>query len=228
MAAVLACGPGSALSHRNAAAHLSLLPYAGPRVHVTAVAAASRPGIVVHRVKQLRDDDRTMLEGIEVTSVARTLLDIAPLVRPDQLERAIEAAERQGAFDLRALERVMCPRRPGSAALRSALHGYRDPGLTRSEFERRFARMCRESGVPPPAMNIWIGDQEVDAAWEDAKVAVLLDSWEFHRTRAAFEDDRRRQAALQVRGYHVLPITDRRFVDDAGAVIDAVRALLSA
>jgi len=228
MAAVLACGPGSVLSHRNAAAHLSLLPYSGPRIHVTAVAAGSRPGIVVHRVEQLREDDRTMLEGIEVTSVARTLLDIAPLVRPDQLGRAIEAAERQGTFDLRAIERVMRPGRPGSAALRRALLRYHDPGFTRSEFERRFARLCRESDVPPPAMNTWIGDQEVDAAWEDAKVAVLLDSWEFHRTRAAFEDDRGRQAALQLRGYRVLPITDRRLVDDPAAVMDAVRALLRA
>ena len=134
----------------------------------------------------------------------------------------MEAAERQGVLDLRALERRSMPR-----ALRAVLRDYYDPGFTRSEFERRFARLCRDAGIPPPAMNIWIGDQEVDAVWEDEKVAVQLDSYEFHRTRAAFERDRRRDAALQVAGYRVLHVTYRWLEDDPAAVVAAVRSLLS-
>jgi predicted transcriptional regulator of viral defense system len=158
MAAVLACGDGSTLSHRNAAAHLELLPYSGSRIHVTTVHHRSTPDIVVHRVRHLPDDDRTLIDGIPVTSVARTFVDIAPIVRIDQLQRAIEAAERQGVFDLRALERRMMPR-----ALRGALADYFDPGFVRSELERRFARLCRDAGIPAPGMNIWICGQEVDA-----------------------------------------------------------------
>ncbi len=76
-------------------------------------------------------------------------------------------------------------------------------------------------------MNIWIGDQEVDAVWEHGRVAVQLDSYEFHRTRAAFERDRRRDAALQVAGYSVLRVTDRRLDREPDAVLAAVRSLLA-
>jgi very-short-patch-repair endonuclease len=163
-----------------------------------------------------------LVENIPVTSVARTLCDLAGVVRADQLRRAIESAERLGAFDLRSFEHRRVPR-----ALRDALAGYRDPGFTRSEFERRFVRVCRDGGLPSPAMNIWICDQEVDAVWEDQRVAVQLDSFEFHRTRAAFEDDRKRDAALQVAGYSVLRVTDRWLDEGPDAVVTGVRSLLA-
>ena len=155
------------------------------------------------------------------------MLDIAAICRVDELQRATEAAERRGLLDLRDLERVMAPGQRGARALRAALRDYHDPGFTRSELERRFARLCRDTGIPPPAMNTWIGDQEVDAIWADANVAVQLDGHEYHRRRAAFERDRIRDADLQLAGYCVLRITHRRLTDEPYEVVSAVRSLLA-
>ncbi len=162
-----------------------------------------------------------------MTSVARTLLDLAGVVRFDQLERAIEAAERRDLFDLRAVEALMERPRRGVRALRTALRDYHDPGFTRSVLERRFAHVCRAAGLPAPAMNSWIGDQEVDVVWEDEQVAVQLDGYEFHRTRAAFEGDRRRDATLILAGYRVLRVTYRWLAGDPDGVVTAVRSLLA-
>jgi very-short-patch-repair endonuclease len=222
MAAVLACGPGALLSHRSAGAHHGLLGYLSARIDVTVVGRGPRPGIVVHRVRQLPDDDRALVDNIPVTSVARTLCDLAGAVRADQLRRAIDPAERSGGFDLRAFNRRRVPR-----ALHAALAGYCDCGFTRSELERRFARLCRDAGLRPPSMNMWIHGQEVDALWEEEKVAVQLDTYEFHGTPAAFEDDRRRDAVLQVAGYSVLRVTGRWLDDDPAGVAATVRSLLT-
>jgi very-short-patch-repair endonuclease len=153
--------------------------------------------------------------------VARTLFDLAGVLRADQLERTIEAADRHGAFDLRALQRGPMPR-----ALREVLADYHGSGFVRSELERRFARLIRDAGLAAPAMNFWICGQEVDAVWEDQKLVVQLDGYEFHRTRAAFERDRRRDAALQLARYRLLRITYRWLGDDPDGVVTAVRSLL--
>jgi hypothetical protein len=223
MAAVLAYAPDGHLGHRCAASLHALLFYSGRRIVVTSPTGKSRPGIVVHRVRRLPDVDRDIVDNIPVTSIARTLVDIAGIVRRDQLDRAIDVAERRGVLDLRAFEGRKLPR-----ALGDALAGYRDVGFTRSDFERRFARMCIDAGLRPPAMNIWIHGQEVDAVWEEEKVAVQLDTYEFHGTRTSFEDDRRRDAELQVAGYSVLRVTGRRLDDDSAGVAAAVRSFLSA
>jgi very-short-patch-repair endonuclease len=76
-------------------------------------------------------------------------------------------------------------------------------------------------------MNVWIGDQEVDAVWEEQKMAVPIDSWKYHSTHSAFEGDRRRLNALQLLGYRLLVVTDRRLVDAPEAVLADLRKLLS-
>ena len=176
----------------------------------------------MHRVRHLPDDDRALVENIPVTSVARTLMDIAHIVGREQLDRAVDAAERLGVLDLRAFEDRKVP-----PTLRDALATYHDPGYTRSELERRFARLCRDSGLPPPSMNLWIHDQEVDAVWPDHKVAVQLDTYETHGAPAPFEDDRLRDAALQLAGYSVLRVTGRRLEADSAGVLDTLRSLLT-
>jgi very-short-patch-repair endonuclease len=179
---------------------------------------------VVHEGHQ---DDRAVVEGIPVTTVARTLLDLAE-VAPARIERALEAAERMGFFDLRKVEALMDrnPGRRGSRILGAALDTYRDPSLTRSELERRFLRLCRRAGLPAPATNIWIAGQEVDAVWCDKRLVVELDSHEFHRTRAAFERDRVRDGDLQLAGYRVLRVTHRRLRDEPNVIVSMVRSLL--
>ncbi len=229
MAAVLACGPGALLSHRPAADVWHLLPTDSARIHVVADRSTRGPaGIVVHRIRRLHIEDRAERDGIPVTSVARTLLDLAGVVRRRQLERAVETAERHGLFDLHAMERLLASGRGrrGVRMLRSVLRDYREPPFTRSELERMFIALCRGAGLPPPVTNLWVAGGEADATWPDHRLVVELDSRGYHATRAAFERDRRRDTDLQLAGYRVLRVTHRRLEQEPADVAAAVGRLL--
>jgi very-short-patch-repair endonuclease len=93
-------------------------------------------------------------------------------------------------------------------------------------LERKFLELCRAAGLPAPAVNVVIAGMEVDVVWREARLVVELDGHEFHRTRAAFERDRRRDAALQVAGYRVYRVTYRELAEDAVGVMATARALL--
>jgi very-short-patch-repair endonuclease len=228
MAAVLACGPGSVASHVSAAALRGLLSDARGVVDVTATIRRRHRGIAVHTVQWLHDDDRAVVDNIPVTSVSRTLLDLAGVV-PNRLERALEQAERLGIFDLRAVEALMdrSRGRRGLRVLKAALRTYRDRPFTRSELERMLSEISRAADLPIPAFNVWIAGHEVDAVWHDHRVVVELDGYEFHRTRAAFERDRRRDADLQLAGYRIVRFTRRRLVDEPAEVTSVLRELLA-
>ena len=109
MASVLSYGPRAVLSHRPAVALHELRPSSSPRIEVTVPERGrrARDGIRLHRVRQLHPDDVTLVHGIPVTSLARTLLDFAEVARAWELERAIEEAERRGLFDLGEVEEAM-------------------------------------------------------------------------------------------------------------------------
>jgi very-short-patch-repair endonuclease len=233
MAAVLACGDGAVLSHRSAAALWGLRQVSTRSVDVTAVGRSrhSRQNIALHRVRTLHRVDCSMHNSIPVTTVARTLLDLAEVLRPSQLERAFEEAERLRLLDIAAVSRI-CDRstgRRGVRALNALLSYYRGPvPQTRSELERQFVDVCRDAGLPPPKLNLIVEGFEVDAAWPDRCLIVELDGYAFHRTRAAFECDRLRDAGLQVAGHRVLRVTARRLVDSPHAVAETIRQLLGA
>jgi very-short-patch-repair endonuclease len=227
MGGVLACGSGAVLSHRPAAAHLGIRPMASALIEVTTAARASPPGIKVHHVRALDPRDRTQHEGIPVTTVARTLLDLAELLPPRQLERAIEEAQRRRLFDLAAITATIerSPGRHGLKPLRVVIAAAdAEPQRTRSDWERDLLDFCDDHGLRRPELNVTVNGYEVDALWRDLKVIVELDSWGFHRSRAAFESDRARDAALQLAGYRVFRITWRRLAHEP----EAVAALLSA
>jgi len=234
MAAVLACGPRSVLSHRDAAALWGLRPTARTRTDVTVPrpAARSRPGIDVHRVRALHPDDCTVHEGIPVTTVARTLFDLAEVVRPREVERCFDEAERLRLLDLPAVEAV-CARghgRRGLRVLRPLLEDRR-PSLVDawSPLEAIFLPFCRRHGVPLPAVNVALGEFIVDALWSEQRLVAELDSWEFHgKTRAAFEGDRRRDATLLLAGHRVIRLTWRRLHREPERVAGELRALLRA
>ena len=230
MAAVLAAGPAALLSHGCAAAHLNLLPTSSRHVEVTVpgTSRAGPAGIVVHRTRRLDPEDRIVHEGIPVTSVARTLIDIAGVARRHQLTRAVETAERLQVFDLSETDRVLArgKGRRGASALRDVLCAYREPAFTRSALERKMLQLVRIAGLPAPAANLWIAGGEADLVWEEQRLVVELDSRAFHDTRAAFERDRKRDAELQLAGYRLLRVTDRRLEREPQAVLADVTALL--
>jgi very-short-patch-repair endonuclease len=231
MAAVLAYGLDALLSHRDGAALWQLRQTARSRIDVSVPrrGVRDRPGIEIHAVGPWHPDDRATRRGIPVTSVARTLLDLAEVVRPSELERAFEAADRLRLLDMRALDelRARSHGRHGLVLIDALLGETRPPPAdTRSELESSFLALIREAGLPQPATNVLIEGFLVDAVWPEQRLIVELDGEAFHGTRAAFERDRVRDAALQVAGYRVLRITWRRLNNQPAAVIADVRALL--
>ncbi len=230
MAAVLAGGPGALLGQRCAAAAWSLRRGAPTRVDVVVPGRSRRgmPGIALHLPRSIHPEDRAVIEGIPVTSVARTLVDLAEVLQPAELERAFEEAERLRLLDLGAIEEVMgrSHGRRGLRPLRALVAELQPAPETRSELERRFVSLCRDAGLPPPALNAGVCGFYVDAVWHDRRLVVELDSREYHLNRAAFERDRDRDAVLQVAGYRVLRLTHRRLVREPRQVAETVRALL--
>ena len=211
-AAVLACGPGAALSHRSAADLLDIL--AGTRrLTVTVPRSGVGPSnLQVHRSRMCNPTDFTERDGIRVTSVARTLLDLAGGVSPQELARAVDRSERLGFFDLGAVEEVLgrARGRRGAAALREAIAAWK-PRYTRSELEERFQELLTTARLPAPEVNVLLwgekAQHEVDALWPTHRLVVQLDGFAYHRTRADRERDASTDADLELAGFRVVRLT---------------------
>jgi len=229
MAAVLACGPEAVLSH-FAAAWMWGIARAAPReIDVTVPGRGrGRDSIRVHRAPALRGEDRAAREGIPVTAMPRTLLDLAAAA-PRRLDQALESAERLELFDLREVGELLarCGGHRGAARLRRAIADYREPRFTRSELERRFVALIRASDLPPPATNRVIAGFEIDAYWETERFGVELDTYEFHGGRRAFERDRLRQEELKLLGIEIVRVTGRRLDREPNALVDRIARLLA-
>lgn len=211
MAAVLACGPHTVLSGRSAGYVWGLLPRPRGPVQVSGAARRERPGVRAHRVP-VDCSEVTRCRGIPITSVARTVLDVAVELDPLQLETVVAEAERRRLVrrrDLAASAELAVHRR-GAARVRELLHRQHDPALTRSDTEKRLLRLVRAAGLPAPDHNVPFGTYELDTVWRGARLVVELDGWEFHRSRADFERDRARDAELQASGFAVLRFTWRQ------------------
>lgn len=203
MAAVLATGEGAVLSHRSAAALWDIRPSEG-RIELTAPwARRARQGLLLHRAV-LPADEVTTHEGIPTTTPARTLLDLAAVVDGHALQRALNEAEVRRLSGPHALL-IRHPTKRGTAALRALA----PQPHTRSDLEARFATFLSDRRFPTPLTNTLIEGIEVDAAWPDRRLIVELDSYEFHRTRQAFENDRRRDRRLTAAGWRVMRVTWR-------------------
>lgn len=222
-AAVLACGSGSMASHHAAGRVLGLCnePTPGAVVDVTVEGrgAHSRPGIRVHRIARLDARDRAVRSGIPLTTAARTLLDLAAVMPPNDLEDAYERARTlrlaRPVDVLAAMTRS--PGRRGATRLRALVQAR--PTLTRSAAERRLLDLIRRGGLPAPETNVRSAGHEVDLLWRRARLVVEVDGYAWHGGRAAFERDRRRDADLQLAGHRVIRVTWRRIVDEPEAVL---------
>ena len=181
----------------------------------------------MHRSRTLTDEDRAVVDAIPVSSIPRTLLDLAG-VAPRQLDQALEKAERLQLFDLVAVESLLdrCGGHRGAPRLRHALALYAPVAFTRSELERRFLILVEEAGLPAPAVNARVAGHEVDMLWPEHRFVVELDGYEFHRTRGAFERDRRRDEELKLAGYEVLRATAHRVAATPAAVAAGIATIL--
>ena len=183
----------------------------------------------VHFSSILAPEDRGACEGIPVTSVPRTLLDLAIRARPEQLDALPGARRRTATSSTSARSKTLlaAPAATAAAAASPALALYRpDPAFTRSSFERRFRRLVSAAGLPAPSMNFNVAGFELDAYWPDLRFAVELDLFETHGTRAAFERDRRRQEELKLLGIEMIRITAPRLEREPDAVMRNLATLL--
>jgi very-short-patch-repair endonuclease/predicted transcriptional regulator of viral defense system len=214
MAAVLACGPRSAISHLSAAALWEIIAPMPDRVDVTTMDNRGHRGIVVHITRRLTPEDVTRRHNIPVTTLARTLVDLASTLDTRALARALnEARVRHRLHDMmveRALDAM--PRRKGAARLRVLLEPNDAP--TRSALEDRFLELVARHGLPRPEVNQRVAGYEVDMLWREARLIVELDGRRYHQTR--FEQDRERDAELLAAGYRVVRVTWRRIVEAPG------------
>jgi very-short-patch-repair endonuclease len=232
LAGVLAGGPGAVLSHRSAAAAWDLRPTRRMQIDVIVPRATGRgqPGLDSHRCR-LDPSEVASHRGLPITSPARTLLDLAEVVSPPELGRAFERTIQLDLLDHAELGAVLERGfgRRGLKPLRALLVDLEvDPPSTRSELERLALDVLRSSGLPRPEVNARLGAYEVDLLWRREGVVVELDGYAYHRSPAAFEADRRRDAELQVAGMRVLRVTWRMLVCDPGRFVGAVAALLRA
>jgi very-short-patch-repair endonuclease len=236
MAAVLASGPGALLSHRSAAAVWGLRGHSDGPVHVTVARKSTSSRLVSRHLSRVPEDERATEAGVPVTSVPRTILDLAatePVEVVENLLREMEFRELRDRLSLRDLV-GRYPGRRGIARVRLALERLEEvpAGRRRSGLERRFAAFLRRHGLPLPRFNSWIllADKrfQVDCHWLGTRQIVELDGWRGHGTRSAFREDRARDRALRVAGYAVTRLTWNQLDDEPKAVAADLRALLVA
>jgi very-short-patch-repair endonuclease len=231
MAAVLMYGDGALLSHRAALALHDLRPSPTGRIDVTVPARSrrSQPGIRVHNVRTLHDDDRDVVDSIPVTEIHRALLDYAEIASRQQLRHAIDAGLRREVLDQWKFDALLARSRGrhGLKPLQAALADISGPApWTDSELERALLALIRAAGLPEPLTQQVLEGERVDFFWPHANLVVEVDGYEFHKSRAQFEDDRRRDAKLMVAGYRVLRVTQPRIQFESAALLSELIALL--
>jgi hypothetical protein len=175
-------------------------------------------GIRIHRSGRLRPEDVTVRHSIPVTTLARTLLDLADVLDRQALKRVITEAEYTNQFDLSAINAVVSAN-PGraSAQLMAAVGGAGH--RTRSELEDRFLAFLERHDVEPPQTGVWIEGYELDFVWTRAGLVVELDGLAAHTTRATFNADRLRDRRLWRAGLRTMRLTSQA-LDDEEAVLD--------
>jgi putative AbiEi antitoxin of type IV toxin-antitoxin system len=229
-AAVFACGPGAVLSHYSAAWAHGLARWKPAPFHVTGpVARRPRLPVQIHRARRLLDADRDLVEGIPVTAVPRTLLDLAAAVKFELLEKLLERGEEKEVFDLCAVEDLLARTvgHHGHKRLRRAIALYRPTSFTRSGLEKRFLELVIQAGLPQPRTNYVEHGFELDCYWPEHRFVVELDVFETHGTHAAFERDRKRQEDLLLVGIGMTRVTGLRLEREPEKVIQRVARLLA-
>jgi hypothetical protein len=204
LAAVLACGDGALLCGRAAAFLLGLLRGGGapPPPEVLTPVQRRVKGVRTVRARRtgIDEEDRAEHRGIPVTTVSRTLVDLAKTRPVAALARAChEAGVRYGTTP-RDVERALArrPNAPGAKRLRLVLTG--DAPVTLSKLERGFLKRLREAQLPRPQTNRKTDGSYVDCRWPEHRLTVELDSFRYHNSRHAWEGDRRREREAYARG----------------------------
>ena len=230
MAAVLACGAEAVLSHHQAAALYGLRRAPWTPIHITAPSKRAHADVVCHVARGMHGRPRMIVDGIPVTSLERVFLDMATMLGPQPLRSLLEAAQRKGSFDyervLAAIERSNGHRGIGALRLALALLGDSAPA-TRSTLEILFLELIRAAGLPEPSVNVIVTGDVVDFRWPQFNLVVEVDSWDYHRLRRPFEEDKRRGNRMQLAHVMVLRYTDKDLREEPERVIAELLAAMA-
>lgn len=233
MVAVLACGAESRISHRSAALLRDLVDGVGhDNPTEVSVPRRKRPrvgGVRIHRVRDLLPDEVTTVDGIPVTTPARTLLDLAEVLPAREVEQAFATGLRKRlvtADDMRAMV-ARHPRHRGAPMWRKLLHIEGGPAFTRSEAEERLLDIVRSARLPRPELNARVLHHEVDFIWRAARLIVEVDGYAFHNSAHSFVADRRRDAELTAAGYRILRFTWSDLTDECTATVVKLAQVLA-
>jgi hypothetical protein len=226
MGAVKACGDGSLLSGRAAAHLLGLLKRPPSLPEVLCATERRIPRVITHRVRRTWLTDATTWRGIPVTTVQRTLVDLAAVLEEDELALAVHEADVRHHTTPDQVERVLSRRHnwPGARKLRRVIWG--EVPVTLSRLESRFLERLRAASLPQPATNRRVDGRYVDCRWPEHRLTVELDSYRYHRTRHVWEQDRQREREARARGDEFRHYTWRDVDEDPGPMIKDLRRLL--
>ncbi|MEA2348531.1 MAG: hypothetical protein QOG62_2318 [Thermoleophilaceae bacterium] len=227
IAAVLACGEGSVLCGRSAAHLHQIIRGPVPKPEVLTLTERRVAGITTHRSRTLIAADKTTAQGIPVTTVPRTLVDLAATLTAEQLARACHEAGVKHRTAPRQVEAVLKRRRrtPGAAPLRRILNG--DEPVLLSRLESAFIALLSETSLPLPTTNRRAGSNRVDCRWPNHRLTVELDSFRFHNTRKSWEGDRVREREAHARGDAFRRYTWADVFDEPGRVAAEIKRLTS-
>jgi very-short-patch-repair endonuclease len=200
LAAVVAAGEGARLSGLAAAHLLGIVKGSPPPAEVTARTERRIEGVRTHRCRFLNAQDATLIRGIPVTTVPRTLVDISSVLSLDSLARACHEAGVRYGITPRSVEAVLAqrPTIPGARKLRRVIYG--DVNVTLSRLEAWALEVLRDDGFPRPITNRPAGGRRVDLRWPEYRLTVELDGYRFHNSRHSWEQDRRREREARARG----------------------------
>lgn len=226
LAAVLACGDGALLSGRAAAHIWGLLKGAAPAPEVLAPTERRIAGVITHRAR--RPPDATSYRGIPITTVPFTLIALAAQLDAETLARACHEAGVRYNTTPRQVDEVLLrrPNAPGTRRLRAVLHG--DTKVTLSKLEQRFLALLEHEGLALPQTNRPAGARRVDCRWPSHRLTVELDGYRYHRSRHAWERDRRREREARARGDEFRRYTYGDVLEQPALMLAELRALLRA
>lgn len=228
MSAVLACGEGAVLSGRSAAHLLGLTKRSALPPEVAARTNRRVEGVTYRRVRLFDPRDATTWTRIPVTTVPRTLVDLAAVLRVEDLARACHEAGVLHWTTPRQVEAALArrPNSPGAAKLRRVLRG--EERVTLSKLERTFLALLTREGFPLPQTNRVAGEHRVDCRWSEHGLTVELDSYRYHGSRHAWEQDRKRERAAYARGDQFRRYTYGDVFEDTVPMLAELRELLAA
>jgi very-short-patch-repair endonuclease len=230
LGAVKACVPPAAISFFAGAVNLGIFDWEERPIDVTVAAVGSRshPGLRIHRVAAFGPDDVCRHRGIPTTSPARTLLDLAAVLPPNGLRRAVRRAQSLGLVHVDQITAYLGRHEGRRGAGRLARLIATGPAPTRSELEDAVLDLMLRGGLAHPRVNepLRLGGRRVipDFRWPELRLVVEADGAQWHEGAVAREVDSERQALLEAHGERVLRVTWAQAVTEPHQTLARLRA----